>query len=379
MPAEVMDGSLNFDDPEFLEAVYKCTVCAGCQNQCQVDYKPHIPEVIEALRREAVERGAGPLPLQKNLVQSMKNYNNPYQGPRRVRTEWTRPFKKAKTPIKNINKEAARILFYVGCTGAFNLTAMAVPTPPPKYSRKWIDFGILGESEVCCGSTAMRIGDAAEFKRVATTNLETFKKLHQEQGVKTIVTSCAGCFRAIKKDYILSSDYDRMMDGIEIVHTVAVSHKMMKEGKLKFRKRSALDRDLPRPMPYRAPFNKFRVDRDGSELWEGAYIDVDESQCLYDIPREIIRSIPGVQFSEMDRIRGNSFCCGGGGGVMTGFTDWAAKNASLRIQEGMETGAEKMISTCPFCYFNLTEGSKRINSTMTLHDLTEIIDMAMGD
>ena len=65
--------------------MYKCTVCGGCQNQCQVDYKPHIPETIEAMRREAVESGAGPLPLQKNLVQSMKNYNNPYQGPRRVR------------------------------------------------------------------------------------------------------------------------------------------------------------------------------------------------------------------------------------------------------------------------------------------------------
>jgi hypothetical protein len=57
----------------------------------------------------------------------MKNYNNPYQGPRRVRTEWTRPFKKAKTPIKNINKKSAPILFYVGCTGAFNQVARAVP------------------------------------------------------------------------------------------------------------------------------------------------------------------------------------------------------------------------------------------------------------
>ena len=92
----IMDGTLDLDDPELLDAIYKCTVCAGCQNQCQVDYKPHIPEVIEAMRRKAVQGGGGPLPLQKNLVQSMKNYNNPYQGPRRVRLDWTRPFKKAK-------------------------------------------------------------------------------------------------------------------------------------------------------------------------------------------------------------------------------------------------------------------------------------------
>ena len=51
----------------------------------------------------------------------------------------------------------------------------------------------------------MRVGDAEEFKRLATHNLELFNKLHDEQGVNTIITSCAGCYRAIKKDYILSA------------------------------------------------------------------------------------------------------------------------------------------------------------------------------
>ena len=246
----ISDGSLTFDDPDFLEAIYRCTVCGGCQNQCQVDYKPHIPEVIEAMRREAVKSGAGPMPLQKNLVQSMKNYNNPYQGPRRVRLDWTRPFKKAKTPIKNINKEAAEVLFYVGCTGAFNKTAMSVPQATARIFKKLgIDFGILGESEVCCGSTAMRVGDAQEFKRVATENLETFRRLHDEKGVKTIVTSCAGCFRAIKKDYVLSSEYDPMMDGIEVVHTVQFLHRLMKDGNLTFKN------ELPWHVTYHDPCN----------------------------------------------------------------------------------------------------------------------------
>jgi Fe-S oxidoreductase len=81
----------------------------------------------------------------------------------------------------------------------------------------------------------------------------------------------------------------------------------------------------------------------------------------------------------MERIRANSFCCGGGGGVMTGFTDWAGKNAGLRIQEGVDTGADKMISICPFCYFNLTEGTRRVSSKMSLHDLTELIDAALEE
>ena len=64
-----------------MDAVYKCTICAGCQSQCQLDHKPYIPEIFEALRRKAVEAGAGPLPAQKVIAQSLRSYDNPYQGP----------------------------------------------------------------------------------------------------------------------------------------------------------------------------------------------------------------------------------------------------------------------------------------------------------
>jgi len=62
---------------------------------------------------------------------------------------------------------------------------------------------------------------------------------------------------------------------------------------------------------------------------------------------------------------------------MTGFGDWAAKNAGLRVAEAMDTGAAKMVSICPFCHYNLNEGARRIGSTLTTHDLTELIDMAL--
>lgn len=375
----ILDGQLEWTD-ELLDAIYKCTVCAGCQNQCELDHKPFIPEIIEAMRRKAVKDGVGPMPSQKKIAQSMRSYNNPYQGPRRVRTDWTRPFKKAKRPIKDINKEPADILYYVGCTGAFNLPARGVPVATASLFQKLgLDFGVLGENEICCGSTAMRIGDADEFKRVAQSNLETFRKLHEERGVKTIVTSCAGCYRAIKKDYILSSDYDKMMDGIQVVHTVDLLNTLFKEGKLQF------SGELPWKVTYHDPchtgrhLTKFVVDKDGSQLWKGAYVGLNEEDCLYDIPREILKSIPGIEFVEMERIRDNSYCCGGGGGVMTGYGDWAAKNASKRIEEGMRTGAQHMISICPFCHYNLNEGSRRIGSEMKLYDLVELLDQVVAE
>lgn len=370
----ILDGSLEFDEG-LLNDIYRCTICGGCQSQCQLDHKPFIPEIMEAMRRKAVDAGAGPLPLHQNLTRSLKSYNNPYQGPRRLRTDWTRPFKKAARPIKNILKEPAPVLFYVGCTGAFNQPARTIPTATASlFNKLGLDFGILGEGEVCCGSTAMRLGDAEEFKRLATQNLELFKQLHDQQGVETIVTSCAGCYRAIKKDYILCRAYDEFMEGVRVVHTAQYLHELHQQGKL------PITGELEMKLTYHDPchigrhLNKFQVDTDGSQLWEGAYLDVSEEECLYEQPRELLAAIPGVELMEMERNRANSFCCGGGGGVMTGFGEWAAKNAGLRIEEGLETGAQHMASTCPFCHYNLNQGAQRLGSDMKVYDLVELLD-----
>ncbi len=373
----ILDGQLEWT-PEFVDAIYKCTVCGGCQNQCELDHKPFIPEIIEAMRRKAVEDGVGPMPTQKVIAQSMRSFNNPYQGPRRVRTDWTRPFKKAKQPIKNIMKEDAPILYYVGCTGAFNLPVRNLPVATASIFRKLgLDFGILGENEICCGSTAMRLGDVDEFKRVAETNMKIFKDLHDNHGVETIITSCAGCYRAIKKDYTLSENYEEYLGDIKIIHTTDFLYKYFKEGKLKFTK------EVPWKVTYHDPCHtgrhllEYSIDEDGSQQWKGSYLGKSEDNCLYDIPREMLKAIPGIEFNEMERIRNNSYCCGGGGGVMTGYGDWAAKNAGIRIQEGMDTGADQMVSICPFCHYNLNEGAKRIKSDMKLYDLVELIDMAL--
>lgn len=375
----ILDGTLEWDE-ELLNDIYRCTICGGCQSQCELDHKPVIPEIFEAMRRKAVEDGVGPLPLHKNLTRSLKSYNNPYQGPRRLRTDWTRPFKKAKKPIKNIMKEPAPVLFYVGCTGAFNQPARVIPTATASLFQKLdLDFGILGQDEVCCGSTAMRLGDAEEFKRLATHNLELFQKLHTEQGVDTIITSCAGCYRAMKKDYVLSDAYDEMMDGVRIVHTAQYLHELYKDGKLPMEGELAMKVTYHDPCHIGRHLNRFEVDTDGSQAWEGAYLGLSEEDCLYEEPRELLQAIPGVEFAEMERNRGNSFCCGGGGGVMTGFGDWATKNAGLRIEEGMETGAEHMASTCPFCHFNLNAGAQRIGSEMQCYDLVELLDQVVPD
>ncbi len=374
----IMSGDLKWNDA-LVDAIYRCNICGGCQSQCELDHKPFIPEIIEAMRRKAVEDGVGPMPKQKVIAQSLSSYDNPYQGPRRVRLDWTRPFKKGKQkPIKDILKEPAPVLYFVGCTGAYNVPERGIPQATASiFNKLGLDFGILGESELCCGSTAMRLGDVEAFQRIAESNLEMFKKLHDEKGVKTIVTSCAGCYRAILKDYSKADEYGRMMEGIRVTHVTQFLHDLFMSGQLK------LSESVPWKVTYHDPchagrhLTKFIVDKDGSQLWAGAYVGLNDEDCLYDKPRELLKSIPGIDLREMRRIKANSYCCGGGGGVMTGYNDWAQRNAALRIQEGMETGAQHMVSICPFCHYNLNQASQGIGSKMKLYDLTELIDKAL--
>ena len=373
----IMSGDLKWNDA-LVDAIYRCNICGGCQSQCELDHKPFIPEIIEAMRRKAVEDGVGPMPKQKVIAQSLSSYDNPYQGPRRVRLDWTRPFKKQGKPIRDILKEPAPILYFVGCTGAYNVPERGIPQATASiFNKLGLDFGILGESELCCGSTAMRLGDVEAFQRIAESNLEMFKKLHDEKGVKTIMTSCAGCYRAILKDYSKADEYGRMMEGIRVTHVTQFLHDLFMSGQLK------LSESVPWKVTYHDPchagrhLTKFIVDKDGSQLWAGAYVGLNDEDCLYDKPRELLKAIPGIDLREMRRIKANSYCCGGGGGVMTGYNDWAQRNAALRIQEGMETGAQHMVSICPFCHYNLNQASQGIGSKMKLYDLTELIDKAL--
>jgi Fe-S oxidoreductase len=98
---------------------------------------------------------------------------------------------------------------------------------------------------------------------------------------------------------------------------------------------------------------------------------------VYDAPRDILRSIPGVEFREMRFIRENSWCCGAGGGVKTGFKERAVDMAVGRLEQAEETGAEYIVTACSFCYQNLLDGIKKSGSSLKMIDLIELVRMAM--
>jgi heterodisulfide reductase subunit D len=190
------------------------------------------------------------------------------------------------------------------------------------------------------------MGDRASFEKICGENIEQFNGL----GIKTLVTSCAGCLKTIKEDYKRVGNLD-----FEVKHTLEFIIDLIKSGKLELKK----------------PVNLKITYHDPCHLGRHAGI--------FDAPRELISLIPGLELVEMERNRENSRCCGAGGGLKAGFPDMQNAISQKRIDDALATGATELVSACPFCYQGLQVGIQAKDANINMRDITELVCMALGD
>ena len=98
---------------------------------------------------------------------------------------------------------------------------------------------------------------------------------------------------------------------------------------------------------------------------------------VYDIPREILRSIPGVELREMPRIREYAYCCGAGGGVKETYPEFSEFTAANRLEEARSTGAEALVSSCPWCKSNFTQAVDGSEDSLEILDVIDLVQRAM--
>jgi Fe-S oxidoreductase len=330
---------------DMAEVIYQCPTCNACAETCAYDMDN--AAIYEALRAELVDAGCGleaHVPMNKAMVELL----NPYQRDNKQKTEW---IEKLDFKIKDAATEQAEYLYFVGCTAALTPEIQTVPINTAKILRKLgVDFSVFGDKEVCCGSVGKRTGDITGFNTVARKNYELFKK----SGVKKIITSCAGCYRTLKTDY---TDYLEDL-GIEVLHTIELVRDIINEKNIELK-------HLGLKATYHDPCHTGR----NSGMKEGV-------NPLYEEPRELLSKMADIV--EMKTIKQNSKCCGAGGGLKKGFPELALEISKSRILEAEETGAEIIVSICPFCYRNLSDAIKDSNSNLKMVDLTELLDQALS-
>jgi Fe-S oxidoreductase len=95
---------------------------------------------------------------------------------------------------------------------------------------------------------------------------------------------------------------------------------------------------------------------------------------VYEPPREVLRSIPGMRLTEMTRIKEYAWCCGAGGGVSEANPDFAQWTAKERIAEAGSTGVEALVTACPWCEKTFTEALQGSGSSLKVYDIVELLE-----
>jgi glycolate oxidase iron-sulfur subunit len=67
-------------------------------------------------------------------------------------------------------------------------------------------------------------------------------------------------------------------------------------------------------------------------------------------PRDLLKSIPGIEFVEM---KGADVCCGGAGSFCVTHRDLSEKVGAAKVESILETGAEVVATGCPSCISQL--------------------------
>ena len=306
------------------------------------------------------------------LIDGLKKEDNMMLGKKADRGKWAEGL-----DLKDITQNSAEVYYHAGCRFSFDEALWPEARAAVNLLKKaGADVGIAGMDENCCGVRAYEMGYKGEFIKYAENNIDMLRNAR----VKTVVTSCADGYYAFKVLYPkLIKD-----SGLEVLHITEYLDRLIKGGKLKFSKK------VPMTVTYHDPCHLGRLGENYIP-WEGVEKKVFNQMYIYDPPkpwrkgtygvyeppRDVIKNIPGVNLVEMERIKEYAWCCGAGGGVKEAYPDFAQWTALERIEEAKATGAEAVITACPWCKNNFNDAIEESGENLKVYDIMELLEQVI--
>ena len=302
------------------DGLYNCTSCGKCLAVCPKNINT-FGDAIEKMRAIAVANGSGPLPEHVGFKENI------LKNGRSVTTDKSTFIEEAK------NKTGSKIAFFTGCMVDYKF-----PETGHKLVKILKENGIdidVPEGQVCCGSPLLRTGQTDIVQDLVDKNKEVFKDYD------TVITICSGCGATLKNNH---PDYGSKLNVMDISEFLADK---LDTSKLK---------EVDMKVTYHDPCHLGR------------------SQGIKDQPRDIIEMIPGVELEEM---KYPCQCCGAGGGIKSGKPEIAMDLSKSKAEMIKDTGADAVITICPFCELNLQDGLNAIGceDIKSMHIL-ELLDKA---
>lgn len=329
------------------EELSGCTTCRNCEDACPV-MNEHVGQIID-MRRYLVMTEGKMDPEAQRAVMNIERQGNPWGLSKKDRIKWREMDEDAYIPtVKELKKEDKEFeyLFWVSSMGAYDSRSQKIAIDFAKLMNKaGVSFAILGNKEANSGDTARRIGNEFLFQEIAEKNIKEFEK----NGVTKIVTIDPHAYNIFKNEY---PDFGYEA---EVLHHTQMLYDLVMEGKLEPKGR----------IEHRLTYH--------DSCYLGRYNNV------YDPPREILKSIPGLELVEMVRTRENGMCCGAGGGLM-----WTEETTGNRInvartEQALEVNPTIISSACPFCLTMLSDGTKAkdVDQEIGTMDVAEILALSV--
>jgi Fe-S oxidoreductase len=334
-------GQMGVDGYEDEDILYACTTCGICSTRCPREVNP-----IENTRvmRALIAETSGLARSVRPAAGSLRDNGNPWQGARKDRMAWA---KDLDVPAYDGSQE---YLLFVCCTSCYDKRSMKIArSVATLLSQAGVSYGVIGEEENCCGESIRKVGGEEVFQEMASANVQLFN----DKGVKKIITTSPHCLWTFK------TEYPELGGNWDVVHYSELFADLIKDGKLVL---------------------KNEVGGKKVAFHDPCYLG--RHSKVFDAPRNVAESLPGVELVELLRSRTDSLCCGGGGGRVWMETEVGARFGDLRIYEALEKEADILATSCPYCIIMLEASNMALgkDETLQIKDLSELVKAAVtGD
>jgi Fe-S oxidoreductase len=358
---ELLNGELAYESG-LIELIYSCTTCGACDINCKSIRDMEVLETILALRARVVADGWGPMPAHQQQATSVAEQHNIFGKEHSRRFDWL-------TPDIELTKES-NVAYFVGCAASYRYPQIAQNTAKILNAGE-VKFTVLHAGEYCCGGPLWRTGQVAAARQLAEHNLAAL----EEHDIDTVITSCAECFGAFRDFYPRLGELK-----FRVMHITEVVQQLIADGRLTLhntRSRKVTYHDpcllgrLSEPyVPWHGEIKEFGRHEPPKQWRRGTH-------GVYDAPREVLKAILGLEIVEMVRNEENSYCCGAGGGVAEAFPKFSQWTAGERSKEAKSTGADAIVSCCPFCESAFEQALGASDGGMEYFDITQLIADAL--
>ena len=332
----VIEGGLEWS-PEIEQSIFSCLGCGACTAACFPKVKTK--DLVFRDRECLVNEGLYPK-IADRVAKFLEEQHNISDDDNQERSEWKETLR--ELPEGALEKAKAEVIYFVGCVASFFPMAQKIPINMARImTRADVDFTILGGEEWCCGFPFIGMGMPDKMQTLMQHNVEKIEAV----GAKSVVFTCPSCYHTWKHLY--------QMPGVELKHSTQMLYDLVKDKRIKLKEMNVT-------VTYHDP------------------CDLGRNSGIFEEPRQVLKSIPGLKLVEMAYNRQLSMCCGGGGNVEMVNPELSAKVAEMKLRAIADTKADMVVSSCQQCLRTIATKARRDKVNLVVKDLTELVFEAMG-